>query len=158
MEIFFRFTGLLLGESTTHWWIPLTRAREVDWALMFSLICGWTDGWANNRDTGDLTSHRAHYDGMLMSAPNRNLTQYWLIANWPLKNHLKWNSNQNTNVFFQENTWEKGQQENSGDLFRLQCVKMIWLTYNIVSFFQASPNPPHCHLVSPLPWIVYEPC
>ena len=29
---------------------------------MFSLICAWTDGWVDNRDTGDLRGHRAHYD------------------------------------------------------------------------------------------------
>ena len=31
-------------------------------ALMFSLICAWTNGWANNRDAGDLGRHHAHYD------------------------------------------------------------------------------------------------
>ena len=30
-------------------------------ALMFSLICAWTNGWANNRDAGDLRRNRAHY-------------------------------------------------------------------------------------------------
>ena len=30
--------------------------------LMFSLICVWTNGRANNRDTGDLRRHGAHYD------------------------------------------------------------------------------------------------
>ena len=31
-------------------------------AFMFSLICASTNGWANNRDAGDLRRHRAHYD------------------------------------------------------------------------------------------------
>ena len=31
-------------------------------ALMFSLICAGTNGWANNRDAGDFRCHRAHYD------------------------------------------------------------------------------------------------
>ena len=31
-------------------------------ALMFSLICAWTNSWANNGDAGDLRRHRAHYD------------------------------------------------------------------------------------------------
>ena len=31
-------------------------------ALLFSLICAWTNGWVNNRDAGDLTRHCAHYD------------------------------------------------------------------------------------------------
>ena len=35
-------------------------------ALMFSLIWAWTNGWANNRDAGDLRSHRAHYDDTVM--------------------------------------------------------------------------------------------
>ena len=30
-------------------------------ALMFSLICAWTNGWVNNRDAGDLRRHHAHY-------------------------------------------------------------------------------------------------
>ena len=49
----FRVTGPLWGESTGDQW------RGV---LMFSLICTWTNGWANNQDAGDLRRHRAHYD------------------------------------------------------------------------------------------------
>ena len=32
-------------------------------ALLFSLICAWTNGWANYRDDDYLRRHRAHYDG-----------------------------------------------------------------------------------------------
>ena len=35
-------------------------------ALMFSLICGWTHGWVNNWDAGDLRRHCAHYDVTVM--------------------------------------------------------------------------------------------
>ena len=35
-------------------------------ALMFPLICAWTSGWINNRDTGDLRRHRSHYDFTVM--------------------------------------------------------------------------------------------
>ena len=35
-------------------------------ALVFSLICTWTNGWANNRDAGNLRRHRAHYDAIVM--------------------------------------------------------------------------------------------
>ena len=31
-------------------------------ALMFSLICVWTNGCTNNRNAGNLRQHRAHYD------------------------------------------------------------------------------------------------
>ena len=30
--------------------------------LTFSLISAWINGWANNRDTGDLRRHRTHFD------------------------------------------------------------------------------------------------
>ena len=31
-------------------------------ALMLHLICAWTNGWPNNRDTCDLRRHLLHYD------------------------------------------------------------------------------------------------
>ena len=38
-------------------------------ASVWSLICAWTNGWANNRDTdnGNLRRHRAHYDVTVMT-------------------------------------------------------------------------------------------
>ena len=33
-------------------------------AMMFSLICAWINGLVNNREAGDLKSHRVHYDVM----------------------------------------------------------------------------------------------
>ena len=35
-------------------------------ALMFSLICVWINGWVNNREAGDLSRYRAHYDVTVM--------------------------------------------------------------------------------------------
>ena len=35
-------------------------------ALMFSLICTWTNSWGNNGDAGDLRHHLADYDVILM--------------------------------------------------------------------------------------------
>ena len=55
----FRVTGLLLGESSGHWRIPLTKTSDAE---HWFFICAWTNGWANNRDAGDLRHHRAHYD------------------------------------------------------------------------------------------------
>ena len=34
--------------------------------LIFSLICAWTNSWANNRDAGDWRRHCAHYDVTVM--------------------------------------------------------------------------------------------
>ena len=58
----FRVTGTLCRESTGHRW------NKGQWrgALMFSLICVWTNGWVNNRDTGDLRRHGTHYDVTVM--------------------------------------------------------------------------------------------
>ena len=49
-----------------HRWIPITKARQWHGALIFSMICAWTNDWVNNRDAGDLRSHRAHYDVIVM--------------------------------------------------------------------------------------------
>ena len=35
-------------------------------ALVYSLICASTNGWANNRDADDLRRHHAHYDVTVM--------------------------------------------------------------------------------------------
>ena len=47
---------------------PVNSPRKGHWHgyLMFSLICAWTDSWANNGDAGDLRHYRAHYDVIVM--------------------------------------------------------------------------------------------
>ena len=40
---------------------PHTHKGQWRGVLMFSLICAWTNGCANNRDAGDLRRYRAHY-------------------------------------------------------------------------------------------------
>ena len=44
------------------------RSHKGQWrgALMLSLICAWINVWVNNRETGDLRRHRAHYDVIVM--------------------------------------------------------------------------------------------
>ena len=47
-------------------------------ALMFSLIVAWINGWANNREVGDLRCHRGHYDVIVMRRTyliGRNMVQ-----------------------------------------------------------------------------------
>ena len=45
---------------------PVNSPHKGQWrrALMFSLT--WINGWVNNRETGDLRRHRAHYDVIVM--------------------------------------------------------------------------------------------
>ena len=49
-------------------WSPVNSSHKGQWrgALMFSLICTWINGWANNREVGDLRCYRAHYDVIVM--------------------------------------------------------------------------------------------
>ena len=58
-----RVTGLCAGNS------PVNTPHKGQWrgALVFSLICTWTNGWVNNRDADDLRRHRANYDVTLMA-------------------------------------------------------------------------------------------
>ena len=50
-----------------HRW-PVNSCHKGQWrgVLIFSLICAWTNSWANNGDAGDLRRYRAHYDVILM--------------------------------------------------------------------------------------------
>ena len=47
---------------------PVNSPHKGQWrgALTFSLICAWTNSWANNGGVGDLRRHRAHYDVRVM--------------------------------------------------------------------------------------------
>ena len=60
----FRVTVLLWGDSTG----PVDSPHKGQWrgALLFSLICAWTNGSVNNRDAGDLRRHHAHRDVTVM--------------------------------------------------------------------------------------------
>ena len=51
---------------------PVKSPPKGQWrgALMFSLICAWINGWANNREAGDLRRNRAHYDVIVMTKFN----------------------------------------------------------------------------------------
>ena len=57
--------ALLCGEFTGHRWIPLIKGQ---WrrALMFWLICAWTNRWVSNRSAGDLRRRHTHYDIIIM--------------------------------------------------------------------------------------------
>ena len=50
--------------------VKFTHKGQGRWALVFSLICAWINGWVNNREPGDLRGHRVHYDVTVM---------YWKI-------------------------------------------------------------------------------
>ena len=64
MENFPRYWPFVLGIPRLPLNFPHKGQRRG--ALMFSLICVWTNGWVYNRDAGDLRRRRAHHDVTLM--------------------------------------------------------------------------------------------
>ena len=48
---------------------PVNFHHKGQWrgALMFSLICAWTNDWTKYREAGDLRRHSGHYDAIVMS-------------------------------------------------------------------------------------------
>ena len=58
-------------------------------ALMFSLICAWTNSWANNGDSGDLRRHRAHY-GVIVMKMNTNIGGCYKMSLLTRKRHVNY--------------------------------------------------------------------
>ena len=58
---------------------PVNSLHTGQWrrALMFSLICARINGWANNREAGNLRRHRAHYDVIVMNVFNSLPWKMW---------------------------------------------------------------------------------
>ena len=57
-----------LALSAANLPVPVNSPHKGQWrgALMFSSICVWIHSWANNREAGDLSRHRGHYDVNVM--------------------------------------------------------------------------------------------
>ena len=66
METFSALLALCAGNSPVPGEFPALRPWQWRGALIFSLICVWINGWVNNRESGDLRHHRAHYDVTVM--------------------------------------------------------------------------------------------
>ena len=83
----FRVIGPLWGESTGHPWI-VDSSHKDQWrgALMFFLTCAWTNGWANNRDPGDLKHHGTHYDVTEMVMNRRHFRWMREMIKWAIEN------------------------------------------------------------------------
>ena len=94
--------------------------------LMFSLICTWTNGWANSQVVGDLKRHRAHYGvtvmwiqmvihphwntcslydfGRILKVSSKSVNTSWLWPGDAILCHKTWSALQSSTFFFQ--TWE----------------------------------------------------
>ena len=54
-----------------RWLVDSLHKGQWRGALIFSLIRAWTNGWANNRDAGDLRRHGAYYGITVMSLSHK---------------------------------------------------------------------------------------
>ena len=64
METFSALLALCEGNPPVTGGFPSQSQCRGD--LMFSLVCAWTNNWANNRDVDGLRRHSAHYDVRLI--------------------------------------------------------------------------------------------
>ena len=67
--------------------------------------------------------HWFRWWSVVYSTPSHYLNQCWVIVNWILSNKLKWNFNQNTNLFIHESAFENIACEMVAILSRGRLVK-----------------------------------
>ena len=58
---------------------PVNSPLKGQWrgALIFSLMCAWTDSWTNNGNAGDLRRYCAHYDITVMIPTGQSPPAYY---------------------------------------------------------------------------------
>ena len=99
MEKFSALLALCAGNSPVTDEFPAQ--KSVTQSFDFFLNCAWINGWANNREAGDLRRHRAHYDVTikylicwpifsLLSSP-RGYISFILTILHPHDDVIKWN-------------------------------------------------------------------
>ena len=82
METFSALLALCVGIHRS----PLNSPDKDQWsgALMFSLMCAWTNGWVNDCDIDDLRCHCTHYDITVMLSIYSSLDIILTILLWLL--------------------------------------------------------------------------
>ena len=74
-------------------WSTVGFSHKGQWrgALVFSLICAGTNGWANTRDPGDLRRHLAYYDAtvttvvIVQTLSFTERKKHTLVQHWKVK-------------------------------------------------------------------------
>ena len=75
METFSALLAFCVGNSVVTGEFPAQ--RSVTRSFVFSLICAWTDSWANRGDAGDLRRHHAHYEVIVMHHCSYRCSDTW---------------------------------------------------------------------------------
>ena len=126
-------------------------------------IAIWTHwGWVTHICVSNLSIIGSDNGLITWSASSSYLNQCWNIVKWTLRNKLKWNLNQNSNIFIEENAFESVVCEMSAILSRPQCVKFVylwvvllqyaWLSHNATQQAQQSREFPQLCMVE---WYIY---
>ena len=113
---------------------PVNSPHKGQWrgALMFYLICAWTNSWANNREAGDLGRHRAHYDVIVMFSLGYDCCQVTIGSNNSLKQNRRKSIFQTNDNLVQ---WCICQEFQALAVFRsIVIYKYIYIYMRVVSF------------------------
>ena len=108
-KLFPRYWPFVRG-TTGHWWVPLTKASDADlWYILWSAS---TNGWANNRDAGDLRRHRARYDVTIMTLrttwrEDRQAIEWTSFAFSQTDGNMQQISNNRQNTIFHQNHYHQ---------------------------------------------------
>ena len=108
-----------------HRW-PVNSPHKGQWrtALIY-FVCVWINDWINNRETGDLRRHRAHYDVIVLFIvwENAIATSYTLsnddLLHWPLSVSPILNVLTNTSV--------SGRDRSRDILSGFKCFKCVYI-------------------------------
>ena len=90
---------LALCAFTGHPWIPLTKASDAE-LWFFSLICAWTNGWANNRNAAELRRHGAHYDVIVVTSMDVLLLSKCFSPSWTQREYRRICSHNGAGILF----------------------------------------------------------
>ena len=107
---------------------PDTSPHKGQWrgALMFSLICAWTNGWGS----GDLRRHCAHYDVTVMTDKHniRHIAP-WRPCRWYLNNLKSTEGTFVCDVDLLEMAWHQPQ---TNILTLMQLLRLVFWTKNTI--------------------------
>ena len=92
--------SLALCEGIHRWSVDSPHKGWWRRVLVFSLICAWTNGWANNWYAGDLRRHRAHRDLTVMKLDGSS--SYDFFFQWFVYIYLTMILNSNGISFFMD--------------------------------------------------------
>ena len=120
MEIFSQYWLFVRGIHR----LPVNSPLKDQWrgALMFSLICAWSNGWVNIRDAGDLKRHRAHYDVTVMCSVLQITSQNPVI--WH-QNTASWNCIIMRRLYPTGSDWSMDQGSTKKSFAVYNCVPRV---------------------------------